>query len=232
MSSNEPNKREYNTINIESNCFTSLPQEIQDEMRNHKKKIQFKKGEILLKQGTFSSSIMIIFDGLIKEYIEGPNNKCTNLRILTQGDILALSGLFSNRINNYSAMALTDVTVCVIEREYLIRLIEENPQFGLQLVKRYSLMENNFFALLHNQLYKQMNGKVADTILYLTSGIFDTQFLFANFSRKDLAEFASITPENTIRVLKKFESEGIIRLNDKQIEVIDRESLIRISQIG
>ncbi|MGL4412065.1 MAG: Crp/Fnr family transcriptional regulator [Bacteroidales bacterium] len=224
--------KEHTSLSIESNCFISLPQNIQDEMRNHKQKIQFKKGEILLKQGTFASSIMIVFEGLIKEYIEGPNNKCTNLRILSQGDILALSGIFNNRINNYSAMAQTDTTVCVIEREYMIKLIEENPKFGLQLVKRYSQIENNFFALLHNQLYKQMNGKVADTILYLTSGMFDTELLFSNFSRKDLAEFASITPENAIRVLKKLESEGTIKLNDKSIEVINREALIRLSEIG
>ena len=218
--------------NLQNTCFIDLPLEVLEQLQSYKKQILFRKGDILIKQGLPPASVMFVLSGLVREYIEGPLDKNRNLRILTSGNFIGLSGLFNDDISNYSAIAMKDTLVCVINRDYLSKLIRENSEFSFRLVKRYSELENSFFALLRTNLYKQMNGKMADALLYLSSEEFVKENIFEYLSRKDIAEFASITTENAIRILKSFEKEGIISLSSKHIEVINREQLQYISQIG
>lgn len=218
--------------NLQNTCFIDLPPEVLEQLQAYKKQILFRKGDILIKQGLPPASVMFVLSGLVREYIEGPLDKNRNLRILTSGNFIGLSGLFNDDISNYSAIAMKDTLVCVINRDYLSKLIRENSEFSFRLVKRYSELENSFFALLRTNLYKQMNGKMADALLYLSSEEFVKENIFEYLSRKDIAEFASITTENAIRILKSFEKEGIISLSSKHIKVINREQLQYISQIG
>lgn len=213
-------------------CFASLPEEQLQQLIDNKQQLSFSKGDMLMKQGGLATTVMFVLKGLVKEYIEGPNGKSTNLRMLAPGDFLSLSGLFNNKRNNYSAIAVTNVRVCIIDGHFLSDLIKANSDFGMELIKRYSQTENHFFTLLSNHLYKQMNGKMADTLLYLSEPEFLQEDVFQNLTRKDIAEFAAVTTENAIRVLKSFEGEGLIALNDKRIEILNRDALERISQFG
>lgn len=224
------NNFNFPVINKGAKCFSSLSPEELSELIKHKSQLHYSKGDILLKQGAFSSGIMFVLDGYVKEFIEGPNSKKTSLRAVGPGDFLALSTLFNSETTPYSIAAITDVTICLFEKEYILHLIKTNSKVGYQLVQRYSAIEQNFFTLLNNQLYKQMHGKVAGSLLYLSD--FDNGDLFDSLTRKELAEFSSITAENLIRVLKSFEADGYVELKDKSIRILKPDALRKIYELG
>ena len=51
-------------------------------------------------------------------------------------------------------------------------------------------------------------------------------------NRKDIAEFASVSTENAIRVLKSFETDGLIEIRDKEIHILNENALENIFQRG
>lgn len=220
----------FPVINKGAKCFSSLSPEELNELIKHKTQVTYRKGDMLLKQGAFSSGIMFVLEGFVKEFIEGPNSKRTSLRVVGSGDFLALSTLFSSDKMPYSIAAISDVTICLFDKDFILNLIKTNAQVGFQLVQRYSAMEQNFFTLLNDQIYKQMHGKVAGSLLYLTT--FDNGDLFDSLTRKDLAEFSSITAENLIRVLKSFEADGYIELKDKSVRICNVDALRKIYELG
>nr|WP_320059877.1 Crp/Fnr family transcriptional regulator [uncultured Bacteroides sp.] len=222
----------FPVIKLGATCFANLSDEKLRELEAHKRQITFQKGDIINKQGSFAPSVMFILHGFVKEFIEGISGRNTNLRIVGQGDFIALSGLFNNKVSNYSAMALGPVTLCLFDREYLLQLIQENPSVSFQLIHRYSELENSFFSLLHTHLYKQMHGKMARALLYLDSFRTDESNVFEFMSRKDIAEFASISTENAIRVLKSFESDNLIEVKDREIHILNPQALEVIYQKG
>ena len=57
-------------------------------------------------------------------------------------------------------------------------------------------------------MYKQMNGRMADTLLYIDNLKNEKADIFQLLSRKDLADFAGISTESTVKLLKMFEKEG------------------------
>ena len=81
-------------------------------------------------------------------------------------------------------------------------------------------------------MYKQMHGRLADVLLYLDTMKYNNESIFAYLSRKEIADFAGLSTESTVKLLKGFEQDGLIRLIDKDIEVLNRENLIEISKRG
>jgi len=56
--------------------------------------------------------------------------------------------------------------------------------------------------------------------------------IFQLLSRKDLADFAGISTESTVKLLKTFEKDGLIELHDKDIVLKNHSTLSEISQRG
>ena len=220
-------------INLGARCFEDLADEVLTELKDHKQQMKYNSGETLFKQGAFTSSVMFVLDGFVKEYMENGSGKKTNLRIATKGDFLSLSSLFVPGKYHFTAEALSECDICVFETGFLRGVVSENSLFALRLMEKFGRTESTYFSVLNSMLYKQMNGKMAQVILYLSSfeekdGVSVYDFL----SRKDIAEFAVVTPENATRVLKSFEADGLIRLEDKRIIVLDYLGLEKIKEIG
>ena len=90
----------------------------------------------------------------------------------------------------------------------------------------------NLFSTLQTVLNKQMNGRIAETLLYLDSIRENHSDIFQLLSRKDIADFASISTESAVKLLKSFEKDGLIELHDKNIIIRDKHSLEDISRRG
>ena len=77
-----------------------------------------------------------------------------------------------------------------------------------------------------------MHGRLSDVLLYLDTMKYNNESIFGYLSRKEIADFAGLSTESTVKLLKGFEQDGLIRLIDKDIEVLKREKLIEISKRG
>lgn len=217
---------------IQAPCFQMLSSEEVELVRASKTQILFRKGDNLTKQGTFASYILFIIKGLAKQYIEGDQNKSYNLRILQAGEFVGLSSVFSRNVFNYSSVAITDCQAFLIEKEAIAKVVKQNGSFGFDIIKRYCAQNVNLFDSLQKVLYKQMNGRIADTLLYIDSLKGEYPEIFQLLSRKDIADFAGISTESAVKLLKSFEKDGLIELNDKDIVVVNTKELLEISKKG
>jgi CRP/FNR family transcriptional regulator len=77
-----------------------------------------------------------------------------------------------------------------------------------------------------------MHGRLASSLLYLNSLKSALPNIFQLMSRKDLADFAGISTESTVKLLKSFEKEGLAELQDKDIILPDLEKLKEIQKRG
>jgi len=217
---------------ISAPCFQMLHPEEIELVRASKTQVLFRKGDNLTKQGAFASYVLFVINGLAKQYIEGDSNKNFNLRIIQPGEFVGLSSVFSKNVFTYSSVALTDCQVFLVEREAIANVIKQNGMFGFSIVKRYCEQNANLFETIKTLVYKQMNGRIADTLLYLDNLKDKNSDVFHLLSRKDIAEFAEISTESAVKLLKSFEKDGLIKLNDKDIDVLNRTGLVEISKRG
>ena len=217
---------------IQAPCFQMLLPDEVELVRASKTQILFRKDDNLTKQGAFASYILFMIDGYAKQYLEGDGIKNYNLRIIKPGEFVGLSAVFSENTFNYSSLALTDCHVFLIEKQVISSVIKQNGMFGFNIIKRYCEQNTNLINTVRNLMYKQMNGRMADTLLYIDSLKNEKAEIFQLLSRKDLADFAGISTESAVKLLKTFEKDGLIKLNEKDIQVIKHNELLEISRKG
>lgn len=217
---------------IQAPCFQTLSPEEVELVRGSKTQILFRKGDHLTKQGAYTSYSLFIIKGLVIPYIEGDNHKSYNLRIIKPGEFVGLSSVFTKNVFNYSSVAISDCQAYLIEKETIAKIVKQNGIFGFDLIKRYCEQHVNLFDSLRKVLFKQMNGRIADVLLYLDRLKAENPEIFHLLSRKDIADFAGISTESTVKLLKNFEKDRLIELKDKDIILLDFESLEEISKRG
>jgi CRP/FNR family transcriptional regulator len=217
---------------IQTPCFQLLSQEEMDFVRSSKTQVLFRKGDNLTKQGAFASYVLFVINGLAKQYIEGEGIKNHNLRIIKPGEFVGLSAVFTKNTFNYSSIALTDCQVLLVEKDAIEDVVKQNGMFGFSIIKRYCEQNANLFDTIRSIIYKQMNGRMADTLLYIDSIKEVNTNVFQLLSRKDIADFAGVSTESAVKLLKSFEKDGLIKLNEKDVHIIDTEALIQIGKRG
>mgnify|MGYP003965132601 FL=1 len=201
-------------------------------LEQSKTQITYLKGENIFKQGAFAPYVIYVVEGLVKVYLQTGYEKQINISLAQSGDFLAFSSIFGENIHTYSTQAIKDSVICMIEKESLKKILLQNPEFALQITSKNYNNERHLFEIIKNVSYKQMRGKLASSLLYLSQDEFIIEDIFKHLTRQDIADFASISTESAIKFLKEFEKEKILKLAGKNIEIIDTEKLERISKNG
>lgn len=215
-----------------STCFKQLIPSEKDFINHSKTQILYRAGENICKEKAYASNVLYVADGLVKVYLESPNNRHINLKILKTSEYIGLSSIYGDNIYHYSAVAIVDSLICMINKDSFRKVLNDNGHFASEIIQWYCYNETHLFKRIKSVGDKQMHGRLADVLLMLCSEDIDQDTLFNNLSRKDIAEFACISTESTVRLLTELNQEGVIELDGKKIKILDKTHLIEISKRG
>jgi CRP/FNR family transcriptional regulator len=89
--------------------------------------------------------------------------------------------------------------------------------------------ENRLISLVRSLSYNQMRGKLAGALLYLSDSKYTNEGVFEFLSRQDIADFAGISLESTVKFLKEFAKENMIDLDGRHLIISNKEALEDLS---
>jgi CRP/FNR family transcriptional regulator len=210
--------------------FTVLKEKELDLIDQNKYTVAFKKGETIRKQGTFLSHVVSLNSGLAKLYLEGSGFSNAIIRIVKPTNFIGGPGIYFDKMHHYTVTALQDSTVCFIDTEVFKKIIDSNKAFAHEFMKDFSHNVISVYARLLSLTQKQAIGRMADTLQYLFDEIFESSRFAMLLTKQDLADLSGMSKESAIQVLRQFNKEGIIRMSRQEMELLDRDQLIRMSQ--
>jgi CRP/FNR family transcriptional regulator len=213
-------------------CFETLTEDELKYLEENTVIVNYRKRENICKQGSFVSHVMHVEEGLVKVFLDDGSNSLV-LKMIPGGNLLGLSSVSEgNNTYQYSAMAYIDTRIRQIDMNVFRQLISQNAAFAKEVIDIFSAnsvqVYGRFFCLTHKQAY----GRLADILLCLSERIFKQSEFHLPLSRKDLAELSGMSSETVIRMLKKFNDEGLINMDGKNLKIIDYKRLQRISETG
>lgn len=211
--------------------FYHLSKKELELVNENKFEVKFRKGEIVRKQGTFLSHVISINSGLVKLYIEGYREKNLILRVIKSQNFIGGPGMYFDQRHHYSVIALVDTSACFIDMNIFKQIIQTNPEFSAAFMKHVSKNMLSTFDRLISLSQKQIPGKMADALLYLSEEIFENNTIEPTITKKDLSELTGMSKDSVIKILREFKNDGIIEL-EKGISILNREKLINISSVG
>ena len=218
--------------NPQADCFSVLTEEEQLLLEKNTINIEYKKGEMIAKQGSFASHVIFLKSGLVKVYIGG-QSKDLILKMIPENHFIGLSSIYDgNNTFIYSASTYVESIASLIDVNFFKSLMRKNGQFAYKIAN----IQNENAAQVYGRFYcltrKQSGGLVADLMLCLSNRVFKSNKFCLPISRNDLADLTGLSIESVLRIMKEFKEEGLIETKGKNIEILNPEQLDKISQFG
>ena len=193
--------------------------------------VKFRKGNQIFTQGAFSTNVVYLRNGLVKIHITGPYHEQI-VRIVKAPRFLGLPTTIGDKINHYSATAISDLEVCFIDISVFRNLLRETEQFAFEIILDLCNDELESIRRCANRTQKQIRGNLADVILEFADNIYESDTFTLPVTQADIANLVDTSRESVSRILNEFHKDGILSIKGKEIEIVSRKSLLLISQNG
>lgn len=194
--------------------------------------VRYKARETILKQGTSSTHVLSLISGFVKLYIEGIGERNLLLSVEQPWTLIGGPGIHTDRKVHYTVSALTDASVCFINIEHFDAVMCVNCAFSVQMIEYLSEQAIHMFEKTISLTQKQMHGRMADGLLYLSKEVFHADAFDMLLSRQDLADLTAMSKDSAIRILKDFERDDVIELRGNELKILNMDQLLYFSQHG
>jgi len=189
----------------------------------------YKKGEIIYKEGEHSNNVYLVYKGKIKSFKIDEFGKELIITVYKDDDFFGLSVAMENAINFETTTAMEPVEVIVLTKKTLRNILENNFKLSLKILQLINENLTEVKDQLLQMAYGSMRRKTATTIIKFANKMSYKPLTSINISRRDLASVAGIATESLIRTLTNFKKEGILEIEGRNIKILDLEKLKSIT---
>ena len=207
--------------------FDELTQQELAIMESRRQPVTYEKGEIIFKEGGVPNNYLCLSKGKAKIVKKISPTKTKVIDLKKPVESLGFHSLLAKSNYDYSAVAIEQSQVCSINSEDFFEVIEKNPKLSLKIIaylnEQLDTSTNKFLA--YNS--KNLKAKMAYLLVILADvfGINESNKIQVNLSRSDMADLSNMDTSNAIRTLSELSSEGLVKLDKKDIYLLKIEKL-------
>ncbi len=212
------------------NSLKSLTKEELVRISGCKTSKVIKKGDVIFEEGDSLNGVYCIKDGICKLTKLSANGKDQIVKLVVKGDLLGQRSLVSEERANLRATALNDMEVCFIPKSEIIKDLQKNNNFTMDILKNMADDLKEADDVIVNMAQKSVRQRLAEALISIHNN-FGTNAdgtLSVLLSREDFASIVGTATESAIRVLSQFKKGGLISTSGKYIKIEDLEGLKRI----
>ncbi len=195
----------------------------------HSKK--FKKNAIIFSEYDSADGFYVATLGRVKIFKSSPEGKEQILHIFGPGEPFGEIAVFTGKSFPASAQAIADSETIFFPKNEFINLIKKDPTLSLNMLSVLSLRLKRFTSLIEDLSLKEVPGRLAAYLLYISESKGSKDELSLDISKGQLASILGTIPETLSRILAKMTKEGLIDSDGKRNYLIkDRDSLIDLAE--
>jgi len=198
-----------------SEVFSTLREKELKEISPFFEKLHFKDNEYIFMEGDPSEWFYIVAEGRVKIVKHTIMGKDIILEIVLPGDIFGGVAVLDKKPFPASAQAMEAVTVIRIVRKNLFDIMDEHPVLKLEIVKYFSNRLRDTHETLKNIATERVERRIASLLLKLSEkvGIVEGEYKRIDFplTREEIAQMVGTTVETSIRVISKFQKQGMVK---------------------
>lgn len=211
--------------------FEGLEQQQLNQLAAIVEKKRYRRGESIFIEGADATGFYILTSGKVKIYKTAPEGKEQILHIFGPGEPFGEVPVFTGRSYPANAEAIADSITLFFPRGAFINLVKQDPSLALNMLSVLSMRLKRFTALIEDLSLKEVPGRLAAYILYLSQQHQNADDLTLDISKTQLAGILGTIPETLSRILSRMAGEGIIESDDRRhIRIKDRRALELLSE--
>jgi CRP/FNR family transcriptional regulator len=192
----------------------------------------FRKGEIIFSEGEEADGFYVTVKGRVKVYKLSAEGKEQILHIFGPGEPFGEVPVFTGQRFPAHAEAMEESRIFFFPKESFVDLVRRNPSLALNMLGVLSKRLRRFTALIDDLSLKEVPGRLAAYLLYLTTKKGESSEIELSITKAQLASLLGTIPETLSRILGKMTAQGLIETDGRVIRILDRESLRELVDSG
>jgi CRP/FNR family transcriptional regulator len=190
----------------------------------------FHAGEHVFREGDPFTAIAAVRAGTVKTYVIDASGREQVLGFFLPGEIIGLNAIHAARYP-CNAVALDTATLCKFSFPAMATLATRLPGLQAQLFRLLS-QDINKAALLAGDFSadeRMAAFLVALSRRYAARGFSPTRFSLS-MARTDIANYLRLAAETVSRVLKRFQADGLLAVERREVELRDPQRLAELAR--
>ncbi|CUS82609.1 Crp/Fnr family transcriptional regulator [Candidatus Kryptonium thompsonii] len=192
----------------------------------------FSKGSVILMEDEIGSALFIIIDGKVKVSRLDETGKEVILSILGPGEVFGEMSLLDGMKRSATVSALTDTEVLIIYRDDFLNLLNKHPQIAISLLKELTQRLRKADMQIKSLSLKDAQGRVGCVLIMLADDfgkMYKGHVIVEGLpTQQDLANMAGTSRETVSRILSKFEKMGLIKIEGRNLIILEYEKMKRM----
>jgi CRP/FNR family transcriptional regulator len=168
--------------------------------------------------------------GRVKIFKLSADGKEQILHIFGPGEPFGEVPVFAGKSFPANAEAIEKSSVFYFPRNGFVDLIKSTPSLAMNMLAVLSLRLHKFTALIEDLSLKEVPGRLAAYLAYVSEQNEGSNDLTLEISKTQLASILGTIPETLSRILGKLVKEGIIESDGhSRVQIVNREALEKIA---
>ncbi|MBX3656019.1 MAG: Crp/Fnr family transcriptional regulator [Ramlibacter sp.] len=201
--------------------FTQLPQEARERIAARVSVRSGRKGEVMLHAGDPVRGWYAVTSGLVTLQSQSAQGRLSVFLGAQAGDWFGEGSALKDEPRRYDVVALRDSELLCLPRAEFDELRATSLAFNQLLVAHLNLRLGQAMAMIEAERIRSPEQRVA---LYL-GRLFWPGLRKLRLSQEELANLVGLSRQTVNRVLKQFESEGLVSLEFGRIGIVDESAL-------
>lgn len=186
---------------------------------------KFVTNDTIYKEGNNSNYIYLINKGVVKCYKLDEQGKELTTALYKEGDVFGYTSFIQNCPYQETTTVIKDTEVVGVTKNTLKNVLIKNHKVALGLIQCLTDDLTGIKDQLLQMAYSTVNKKTAATIVKFAEKMNTKPEDPIKICRSDLASVAGIATETLIRTMSDFKRQGIIKMEGRNIKIIDIQKL-------
>lgn len=184
--------------------------------------------QVILIEGEPCSGLYIVESGWLKAVKIGLEGREQVLQTLGPGDVFNAISVFTDAPNQATVAALEASVVWMVQRETLLKLLDEQPVLARQVVKDFAGRVMHLVRMVEDLALRSVEARLARLLLEQADGEAVQRRRWA--TQAEMSSRLGTVPDVLNRALRKLAEKEMIRVERHQIQILDKEGLKTIAQ--
>jgi CRP/FNR family transcriptional regulator, dissimilatory nitrate respiration regulator len=193
---------------------------------------RYKRGESIFLEGDAAEGFYIVADGQVKIFKTSLEGKEQILHIYGPGSPFGEVPVFSGSRFPANAQALVNSRVLFLSRKSFVEAITRNPSLSMNMLGELSMRLRQFTLQIENLSLKEVPARLASYLIYLSREQESPDRVTLDISKGQLASLLGTIPETLSRIFAKMSAQNLIRVDGKDIHLLDAPGLEDLSTAG
>ena len=185
----------------------------------------FGKGETIFSEGDPGTGFYVVVTGKVKIFKVSIDGKEQILHIFGAGEPFAEAAVFAGSAFPAHAVPLEPSRVVFFPRREFLDLIQRQPRLAMNMLATLSLRLKKFSNLIEALSLKEVPGRLAAHLLYLSQAKHNGEVLQLDINKTQLASLLGTIPETLSRIISRMVREGIIESKGATVTLTNRQAL-------